>query len=564
MRFGTFYAPIYVKYNEFVGNIMAAAGLEQMTISVGEADRGKKQSLSTTKNHGSSEFADLIKDRPKLVYSAVTKTDPAQKASKNSQDRQKISEGESLKPKIIDLNKKMEEEAGVALESMLLVAPISQIEAVPLCEEGEFVDFTSEDEEILKQELGEESREGFEEELVVPVLNTVTSVEGDISKIITKPELVISESSAVANIRGVSGLIEGSDKVKENVVVGAPLVIAELSPQEQSLIQNMKSFKLPEGFGNDFGKSNKNINITQKDPINQSVLGERPFVQNSEILLKSATFKTIEQTKASSFIVNDDVSRLISISSNLLLADETRQGQSVLAKMNSSLVSEFKMSSITQGEIKLNLENQSNFADLEQDTREFGSKEHSVVDFSGGTLEVNSEDLFQVSFRENALEPKTELPKPAMQVSLAVKEVLSVSSNVGKKEITINLFPEVLGPIKVEILSVLGESGARKIESIKITAEKRETLEILEKSRMDLEKSLKEVTSTKEEASLQFEMNHQGKGSSGAYFDSLEERDSWMRNFASLIEKEEPIDGIKENEGQNSGYITADSINIKV
>ncbi|CAN0602029.1 unnamed protein product, partial [Ectocarpus sp. 12 AP-2014] len=123
-----------------------------------------------------------------------------------------------------------------------------------------------------------------------------------------------------------------------------------------------------------------------------------------------------------------------------------------------------------------------------------------------------------------------------MQVSLAIREVLNSSSDSGKKQITINLHPHTLGAVKVEILSQMGQDGVSKIESIKISADKHETLVMLEERKADLSKSLKEVNGAQEkEASLQFEMSQdQGKGQ-GAYFASIEERDNWMSKFAGLI-----------------------------
>ncbi len=534
---------------------MATAVFEQMTISSGETDRGKKSSFST-KNHGAGEFADFIKDKPKLIYSTSTRTDHTQKTSKNSQDKQKLSE--DREPKIVDQKKRSEKESDIDLEAMNLVAPINQmdpIDVVPLsAENGEFIVSVEGDKNIFGQVF------------VVPVINNVTK-----STVTAKPELVVSELSTETNIRIIDISADSSDNNKENIAVNTndkivavfsnqnSLVGSELSDQEQSIIHNMKSFKLLGEFSNDFDKSNKNLNTAQEATSNQVASNERVVAQNLGVLLKSAVVENAQSLQASARIIKEDISKLITISSNLLLADETKQGQSVLAKMNRD--SESKISSVAQAEPEI----KENFTGLEQDLRESSSKKHSMLESFGGMLEANGEDLFQVSFRENTLNlgPKNEAPKPDMQVSLAVREVLNVSNNVGKKEITINLFPEALGSVKVEILSVLGENGVRKIESIKIIAEKRETLEILEKSRIDLEKNLKEVTNTKEETSLQFEMNHQGKGSSGAYFDSQQERDNWMNNFAPLVAKEELTNDSMEG-SQSLGYITEDSINIKV
>jgi len=132
------------------------------------------------------------------------------------------------------------------------------------------------------------------------------------------------------------------------------------------------------------------------------------------------------------------------------------------------------------------------------------------------------------------------IEKPHMQVSLAINDL--VLSN--KKEMTINLFPETLGKVEVKIISSVSEIEMSKIEVIKITAEKRDSLEIVEKSRIDIEKSLKEVGSMKEGCSIEFEMNkgNSGEGNEDAYFDSLEERVNWMSKFSDVISKGDGLD----------------------
>ena len=152
-------------------------------------------------------------------------------------------------------------------------------------------------------------------------------------------------------------------------------------------------------------------------------------------------------------------------------------------------------------------------------------------------MEQTNDGTFEITFEgHNNNLKRSEIPKPPMQVSLAVREVLNSSSDSGKKQITINLYPHTLGAVKVEILSQMGQDGVSKIESIKISADKHETLVMLEERKADLSKSLKEVNRAQEkEASLQFEMSQdQGKGQ-GAYFTSIEERDNWMSKFAGLI-----------------------------
>jgi hypothetical protein len=553
---------------------MSTAVFEQVTISSVETGGGRKNPFSV-KCHEPSGFADLIKDKPKSLHPKTTENSQTQKPDKNLQDESRVTEDKEIKA--TDLEEKAEEnEAYIALEELVVVAPIinpvisqpTKIEAPSLNEEGselegESTQFTDAEENLPEEEF---------------FASTVNSMSAKV-ELAEQGELIVSKISnePLAKIADIS--VNSSDTTQKAIIATtnesnlvAPLgqnisqnslVIADLSFEEQALIQSMKSLKLQGGFSNNFSNSIKSPNLTQEPSSNQFTSSKNLVAQSPEILLKSAIIESTSPSQASPVIIDNEVSKLI-VNPNLLLADETKQGQLVLAKMNRAVETDSKISEITANGSKLSLEANKDFSDLEQDSREFSPKKQSQLDLLGGTLNVATEDLFQVSFRETAsnLGSNNNRPKPDVQLSSAIKETLTVSNMAGKKEIVINLFPATLGSVKVEILSVLGEDGVRKIESIKIIAEKRETLDILEKSRMDLEKSLKEVTSTKEEAALQFEMNHQGKGSSGAYFSSLEERDSWMSNFAPLAGEESTVDLMHDT--QNAGYITKDSINIKV
>jgi hypothetical protein len=172
------------------------------------------------------------------------------------------------------------------------------------------------------------------------------------------------------------------------------------------------------------------------------------------------------------------------------------------------------------------------------------------------------------SFSQNS---KSELLKPGQQVFIAVKEALSEPGAIVKKEITINLFPESLGHVKVEISSILSDNQEKKIQNIKFITNNKETLEILEQSKADLEKNLKSVSDIKEDASLQFEMNQQNNKNNNNYFESSEERDNWMNNFVSrdLSEESEKSeinspDPIYANDSEEIYYLTEDNINIRV
>ncbi|MDA9163875.1 hypothetical protein N9N97_03220, partial [Rickettsiaceae bacterium] len=88
---------------------------------------------------------------------------------------------------------------------------------------------------------------------------------------------------------------------------------------------------------------------------------------------------------------------------------------------------------------------------------------------------------------------------------------------------------------------------------------------------IDLQKSLKEVTDSKEESSLEFEMNQGNDGNQkGDYFETLQERENWMNKFTNSNEEENdaPVahaeQDVTTTDTGMTGYITEDSINIKV
>lgn len=249
---------------------------------------------------------------------------------------------------------------------------------------------------------------------------------------------------------------------------------------------------------------------------------------------------------------------LVTVSANLVLADETRQGKSVIAKLDTSSAEDGfdpvigEAISIPAVAKKLVSDNkQSGDSDIM-------SKDDLLMISSGITASAGNEFTKGLGITERSVHE---------QVTSSIREMLVAQDNNGKKEITINLFPEKLGAVKVEIISVLGEDGARKVESIKFVAEKRETLEILEKSRLELEKTLKEVTSTNEETSLEFEMNRDGQnGQAGAYFDSLKERDNWMNSFLTFndIDNEIMQGQVSDDQSRSVGHITEDGVDIRI
>jgi len=210
------------------------------------------------------------------------------------------------------------------------------------------------------------------------------------------------------------------------------------------------------------------------------------------------------------------------------------------------------------------LDTEAMLSDLSSKNDNSSSKSSLPLSVFGAVMQQTSDETFNVTFKGQLSSSQNNTPKPAEQVSLAIKEVLNSSSTDGKKQITINLHPHTLGAIKVEILSQMGQDGASKVESIKISAEKNETLVMLEERKAELAKSLREVTSTKEEASLQFEMSqNQGKGHGSAYFDSLEERASWMNQFAGLVSGDDVhLRSNMVDEYATRGILTEDKVDL--
>lgn len=352
--------------------------------------------------------------------------------------------------------------------------------------------------------------------------------------------------------------------------IPADLIIKKATPEEQALLQNMKSLELPQNA------SNNTLQTSNNKPSETGITSKL-----AELVANKADIKVENiDVKPSNNIMGKQNELQVASSANLLLADETKQGQKVLSKLNGSKL-EAKTTpkqSVSNADFKLSpeaeLTAEETLVDLDQNSSARSSfKSSTALQSNGGSMVARGDEFF-ASFRENAQigGKQASAPVPTNQVSLAVNEAINASdATSGKKQITISLFPDTLGHVKVEIISAAGKDGASKIESIKIIAEKRETLEILEKSRIDLQKSLKEVTDSKEESSLEFEMNQGNDGNQkGDYFETLQERENWMNKFTNSNEEENdaPVahaeQDVTTTDTGMTGYITEDSINIKV
>jgi hypothetical protein len=325
---------------------------------------------------------------------------------------------------------------------------------------------------------------------------------------------------------------------------------SKLSPEEQALLQNMKTLQLPKGF------KPENRVMEFNAPQAPSKLPEEIKL---EMKLHSEANANAEDVEV--------ILKQVLVSNNIMLADATRQGQSVLSKMHlSNVKQEAESVQAFANDSELVIENEEMSADLSGNNSFNSKNSNPTFATTGGVVENRSEDFFQISFKDNLMtgQKGDAMPKPVTQVSLSVIEALNSSSTNGKKTIVINLFPQALGPVRVEVLSVAGKDGVRQIESIKFIADKRETLGILEAAKEKFVELTTKATNIKEETSLEFEMNQGERGQKTEYFANAEEGNLWMNQFTNLSKDGEGMQAVLENDLEEIGYITENSVNIKV
>lgn len=352
---------------------------------------------------------------------------------------------------------------------------------------------------------------------------------------------------------------EASENINDKTtpVVSEPLAIPKLSDENLTAQQHLKTSELP----NDITKvAELPTDKLQSLPQSQGISELEALSAKLE-----APIKLVIEDESRKNITDNTKPIIITPSLNLTLADTTKRGKEVISKMQ-ALADDHASTSVPEAENFI-LDNEASFFNLsDKDNNNAGQKKSVSLEAFGTTIEQTKDGAFEITFEgHNKGLRHSETPKPMMQVSLAVNEVLNSNLDSGKKQITINLHPHTLGSVKVEILSQMGHDGVSKIETIKISADKHETLVMLEERKADLSKSLKEVNGAQEkETSLQFEMSQdQGKGQ-GAYFSSIEERSNWMSKFAGLI-SDAPIDENQIHiidEYATRGIVTEDKVDL--
>ena len=424
----------------------------------------------------------------------------------------------------------------------------------------------------------EEDLEQQEEEIIyIPAIDLPKEQEGEIElsdlmindpannkaaeeNVVVPVPVALPEITKVIN----SSNVNKGTTVTTNEVVSESIDIAELPTEDQAMHQSLKTFDLPSGFAPDDVSRDVEL-LTDKPQITPQSDGIKQLEELSS-KLEAPVKLIIDENVSRKNIVESAKPIMVAPSLNLALADTTRHGKNIISRMQTP-ASDHSTDIISEGE-EFVLDNEAILPNLgDKDNSSAGQRSSSSLEAFGAVIEHANDETFEITFKgQDFGSRRSEMPKPAMQVSLAVSEVLNSSSASGQKQITINLHPQTLGAVKVEILSQVGHDGASKVESIKISADKHETLVMLEERRAELAKSLKEVNGAEEkEASLKFEMSQdQGKGQ-GAYFTSLEERNNWMSKFVGLVADDELQTGNASpevDEYATRGIITEDKVDL--
>lgn len=524
---------------------MATATLQQAQIVISDSSDKETRKSPITKVDGENQFASLIKTNKKSnTHTSVTK--------EKQEDAFKVSAKKTvslLSSCVNDEDLFIEEVVvdAVEVEGQEIMDDLLQMPVVVPVVLPPVLQVAKEDLHDDKPEIMSEEEHVFGAHDVLP-----EGVNIDIASVAV---LQVGEVIPVQNLPQEDQIKVSNDNNPNSQTAalhnGQPVLGVETAEQliDQSQVDDSAKRPIVADAGMDKTTSNvvksEGVLLPMKTPVD--VVGKEGGIKHNI----SGDVRIVPK---------QDISELVTVSANLVLADETRQGKSVIAKLDPSVVESIP-DQVMNKQVLSPVLDQKPTSDNHKQSSDSDSftAESLVIDM--GIVSAGSEFTREFSSLETRSVHE--------QITSSIKEMLGQQNNSGKQEITINLFPEKLGAVKVEIISVLGEDGARKVESIKFTAEKRETLEILERSRLELEKSLKEVTSAGEKTSLEFEMNRDGQNSqAGAYFfDSFEERNNWMNSFLTLNDIDNEIVHGKISEDQSRhdvGHITEDSVDIRV
>jgi hypothetical protein len=195
---------------------------------------------------------------------------------------------------------------------------------------------------------------------------------------------------------------------------------------------------------------------------------------------------------------------------------------------------------------------------LENNNGNTRSKFTSEISNFGGVVETGNNGKLTVSFKDNSAIDQGDIPHKSEQITLSIKEAIAT----GKTSVTVNMYPKALGSIEIQI-QFNTVSGKQVIESIKITADRRDTLDIIQRSEMELRKNLTEVTQSSNDTSLEFNLKHnEGNNSRENYFQNSKERENWMNKFQNTSENQSDKNLNTANSYNDNGYITENSVNV--
>lgn len=217
-------------------------------------------------------------------------------------------------------------------------------------------------------------------------------------------------------------------------------------------------------------------------------------------------------------------------------------------------------------------ESSNDFSDFDQDSgKNSNSKTAETIYHNGGEISTSADERqMNIDFSRRMMQKMESKLQPAGQLNISLKHAI-IS---GKSEIKINLYPRALGAIEVTIEATENSnSGQNAVSKIKISAESRQSLELLEKSQAELAKALSEVEGS-EDASLEFDMKDREESKQDAmHYSSEEERQQWMDKFVDSDEMtadnidnesiEEPENSNVENNKSNN-YYSLGNLNIEV
>ncbi|MEM6338378.1 MAG: hypothetical protein AAF673_00420 [Pseudomonadota bacterium] len=548
---------------------MAAAIFENIVDS-NFGDKASSKGAPFAPKTDSSEFRNLIKDKtsqPQIDYSrsgVKTKVESDRVAESISTKKvhgtkEQVAE-ETSTDAIVNVDTLVtEDQSGISQEVLSTLIPIE--ETVLVAE--------TEDDIIPEEDLDQR------EEDIVPAIDLPQEQDDEVKLSNLVSDFIdnsVDEENIVVHavLPEITRLADSGNVDKTSAAFSTDealtqsLDITELPAEDQAVHQSLKTFDLPTGFVPDDVSRDIEL-LTDKPQITPKSDSDRKLEELGSKL--DAPIKlVVDEVKSGKNTVENTKPIIVAHSLNLALADNTRHGKNIISRMQTP-DSDKNAAVVSEGE-EFVLDNEAIVPNLgDKDNSSAGQRSSSSLEAFGAVIEQANDETFEITFKAQDFGSKrSEMPKPAMQVSLAVSEVLNSSSASGKKQITINLYPQTLGAVKVEILSQVGHDGASKVESIKISADKHDTLVMLEERRAELAKSLKEVNGTEEkEAHLQFEMSQdQGKGQ-GAYFTSLEERNNWMSKFVGLIADDElqtENNSHEVDEYATRGIITEDKVDL--